>query len=154
MEETKDNGALGVEESKNSDEQTAQVPDTNSASIAGKEELEVKEEDDPIEKAKEMLDSALGKVVSFIQSDQTNAVALSGIFIKKQRAGTGGAAGVPIDELMEVFGDLGIGLTSEEGRCLHGHFDTDKNGKLSLQEFTAVIAAANGRLRAAQAPIA
>ena len=85
-----------------------------------------------------VLESAIEKIIQFLQADAVNLVNLSSVFEEHERR-SGSAAGLPIEVLTSQFGALGAVLTREEASAFHAHFDSDHNGMLSFDEFAEVI---------------
>ena len=99
--------------------------------------------------AAEALESSLLKLLAFIQADKGNAVALSTVFVRHERlerAKAGGgdpSGGLLLGALVAEFDALGVGFSSAEVAAFLAAYDANGDGKMSLTEFTQVIAAAN-----------
>jgi len=101
---------------------------------------------------KAALDSGLLKLLAFVQADKGNAVALTTVFVRHERLerdrGGDPGAGLPLAALVAEFDSLGVGFSSAEvGAFLAAH-DINGDGKMSLPEFTQVLAAANASKKA------
>ena len=125
-----------------------------------------------------LIESAMTKLIEFIQADKGNAIALSTVFVKQERldkaAGSSSGGGLPIDKLVAELKTQGVALTEQEvsrgpgdgelrgspastrpwaapqgnidlpcffvqGAAFLTRFDKNKDGRLSLKEFTDVI---------------
>mmetsp|Transcript_53245 Transcript_53245/g.121349 ORF Transcript_53245/g.121349 Transcript_53245/m.121349 type:complete len:266 (-) Transcript_53245:278-1075(-) len=90
-----------------------------------------------------LIESAMTKLIEFIQADKGNAIALSTVFVKQERldkaAGSSSGGGLPIGKLVAELKTQGVALTEQEGAAFLTRFDKNKDGRLSLKEFTDVI---------------
>jgi len=84
--------------------------------------------------------SATKKIFALLRGDPEHARTVGAIFLEQQA--TRGRGGLLVTALVNEFAKLGAGLTDEESEAFYERFDTNKDGRLSFEEFVEVLGSA------------